>query len=129
MRLIGDFYNVVEALPPAQGMVYGFRIRLNAGHMIYRAHFPGHPVTPGVCLIQMVSELAEEALGIPLAIGCVKNVKFTDVVSPVTDCELCMAFTSLTESDDGTLKVQAQLLAADNPARVFSKFSMTLRKK
>jgi 3-hydroxyacyl-[acyl-carrier-protein] dehydratase len=128
MRLIGDFYSVTSSLPPAEGSVYGFRIKLNADHFIYKAHFPGHPVTPGVCLIQMVSELASEAEGMRLGIASVKNVKFTDMVSPIDDSELMMIFTSRTYADDGTIKVQAQLVAAADPARVFSKFSVILRK-
>jgi len=128
MRLIGDFYSVTSSLPPAEGSVYGFGIKLNADHFIYKAHFPGHPVTPGVCLIQMVSELASEAEGMRLGIASVKNVKFTDMVSPIDDSELMMIFTSRTYADDGTIKVQAQLVAAADPARVFSKFSVTLRK-
>ena len=129
MRLIGNLYTVLSALPPADGLVYGFSIRLDAGHFIYKAHFPGHPVTPGVCLIQMVAELASEAEGVPLGIAGVKNVKFIDMVSPLQDSELRMLFTGRTWADDGTVKVQAQLEAAADPAKVFCKFSMTLKKK
>ena len=44
----------------------------DAGHAIYAAHFPGNPVTPGVCIIQTVKELAERSIGrppFPLAIS------------------------------------------------------------
>ena len=128
MRLIGDLYSVTSSLPPSEGSVYGFSIKLNADHFIYKAHFPGHPVTPGVCLIQMVAELASQAEGVPLVIAGVRNVKFTEMVSPVDDSLLMMIFTGRSYADDGTLKVQAQLISATDPAKVFSKFSMTLRK-
>lgn len=128
MKLTGDFYTVTSTLPPQEGMVYGFNIRLNPGHFIYKAHFPGHPVTPGVCLIQMVSELASQAEGTRLVISNVKNVKFTGVVDPVHDSELKMVFTNRTYTDDGQVKVQALLTSASDDTRVFSKFSMTLRK-
>ena len=31
-----------------------FGLRLDADSVIYKAHFPSKPVTPGVCLIQNV---------------------------------------------------------------------------
>ena len=126
MKLIGDFCTIVEQLPAADGMAYGFRVRLNPDHIIFKAHFPGFPVTPGVCLIQTVAELAAKAEGVPLVIRQIKNVKFTGVVSPDNDREILFIFTGRNVSDEGLIKVQAVAAAADNPERVFSKFSMTL---
>lgn len=37
-------------------------VRLLADSPIYRAHFPGYPVTPGVTLIQMALELTGRSL-------------------------------------------------------------------
>ena len=39
-----------------------FRLRLNPEHFIYQAHFPGEPVTPGVCILQIGKELLAELL-------------------------------------------------------------------
>ena len=36
------------------------KIRLNPDHEIYRAHFPGNPITPGVCIVQIISEVLGE---------------------------------------------------------------------
>ena len=47
----------------------------DAGHAIYGAHFPGNPVTPGVCIIQTVKELAERSIGRPLFLRTVRNVR------------------------------------------------------
>ena len=38
----------------AQEGHYAFRVRLDASHPVYRGHFPGHPVLPGVCTLQLV---------------------------------------------------------------------------
>ena len=40
----------------AQEGHYAFRVRLDASHPVYRGHFPGHPVLPGVCTLQLVRE-------------------------------------------------------------------------
>ncbi len=59
-----------------------FTIALNAACPIYAAHFPGHPVTPGVCIVQTAKELLETIVGHRLDIVAVKNVKFLAVLSP-----------------------------------------------
>lgn len=60
------------------------RVRLNAGHYIYGAHFPGNPITPGVCIVQMVGELLSNRVGRPLKLSKIVNLKFVAPISPVT---------------------------------------------
>lgn len=50
-----------------------FRLRLNPEHFIYQAHFPGEPVTPGVCILQIGKELLAELLQESLEITHVKK--------------------------------------------------------
>ena len=54
MKLIDDFYKIV--LLEKNDDSFSCKVSLNANHGLYRVHFPGNPVTPGVCLIQMASE-------------------------------------------------------------------------
>lgn len=86
MRLKNDLYTVVSR--DTHVLTGLFHICLNPSCYIYRAHFPGEPVTPGVCIVQMAKELLEELVGQPLEIVRVKNVKFLSVVSPETDTDL-----------------------------------------
>ena len=129
MKLNGDFYTVEHSLSASDGMVYGFDVRLNPDHFIFKAHFPGHPITPGVCLMQMIAELASMAEGCNLLVRNVKNAKYTGVVSPDEITGLRFIFTSRTETGDGGLKVQTLVTAADNPEVLYSKFSVTLVKE
>lgn len=59
-----------------------YQLHLNAEHIIYQAHFPGEPITPGVCLLQMGVELLSDAADSALEIDTVKNVKFLSVLHP-----------------------------------------------
>ena len=129
MRLIGELYTVEKALPATDGMVYGFDVRLNPDHFIFKAHFPGHPITPGVCLMQMVAELASMAENRELYVRNIKNVKYTGVVSPNEVTCLRFSFISRSETEDGGLKVQTLVTATDNPEVLYSKFSVTLVKQ
>ena len=62
MILLNDFFQIVESgVDPKSGQLI-FKVRLNASHVIYKAHFPGMPITPGVCIIQMVTECLQQHL-------------------------------------------------------------------
>ena len=58
MKLINDFFEVI-ALTPSEGELR-CKVKFNPEHFIYKAHFPGNPVTPGVCLVQMAAEILGE---------------------------------------------------------------------
>jgi 3-hydroxyacyl-[acyl-carrier-protein] dehydratase len=58
-------------------------IELNPAHYIYKSHFPGNPITPGVCLIQIAIELLEINLNKKFRLTEAKNIKYLKVISPV----------------------------------------------
>jgi 3-hydroxyacyl-[acyl-carrier-protein] dehydratase len=57
-------------------------IKLNKEHEIFEGHFPGHPVLPGVCVIQIIKELTEKSLEKKLVLSVASNVKFMAVINP-----------------------------------------------
>ena len=60
-----------------------FYIALKANCEIFKGNFPGLPITPGVCLVEMASELFATVIGKNCEIIKCKNIKFLNVVSPV----------------------------------------------
>ncbi|MCC8039422.1 MAG: beta-hydroxyacyl-ACP dehydratase [Bacteroidales bacterium] len=50
---------------------------------IYRAHFPYQPITPGVCIIQLIKEMAEGIKDTSLNVTAVKNAKFLQPLEPM----------------------------------------------
>jgi len=62
-----------------------FEIRLDAGHDIYRGHFPEEAVTPGVCQLMIVRELASIVAGRTLRYSSIAESKFTAPVRPRSD--------------------------------------------
>ena len=128
MRLNGDLFKVeslMEGLPEGQS---GFNIILNPDHLIYKAHFPGQPVTPGVCILQMIQELLSVEMDNNLYIKSIKNVKFISMISPLTDSRVSVLFGSVSE-EEGGIKVQGMVTRPDNMADVFLKFSLFLVKE
>jgi 3-hydroxyacyl-[acyl-carrier-protein] dehydratase len=51
-------------------------------HPVYGGHFPGRPVVPGACVLQIVTELFEHALGHPLHLVEAGNIKFPAALLP-----------------------------------------------
>jgi len=58
------------------------RATYNAAHEIFSGHFPGQPVVPGVCTMQMIKELMEEQTGKQLLLQSTGQVKFLQLVLP-----------------------------------------------
>ena len=100
---------VIEGQSTAEGTVC-YDIRLQPDHTIYKAHFPGEPITPGVCVIQIAKELLEAHLQRPLAIKAVKNVKFLAVVSPLQHPSVRYTFRQVQATPDA---VTAQVDVTD----------------
>ena len=80
MKLINDFYHIVST--EQRDDCYLCQLKFNAEHSIYKAHFPGYPVTPGVCLMQMGEEILEQKYGKQLQVSIVKNIRFRKIVGP-----------------------------------------------
>ena len=54
------YYHILSSEITADAGV--FRVALNADCEVYQGHFPGEPVCPGVCNIQMIKECTEMLL-------------------------------------------------------------------
>jgi 3-hydroxyacyl-[acyl-carrier-protein] dehydratase len=84
--LSGYFFDIqlYETTIPDQGQCHVRAVvSLNAEHPVFQGHFPGNPVVPGVCQVQMVKELIEKAVGMPLMLRESDNIKFLAMISPV----------------------------------------------
>lgn len=80
--LIKDYYTIENVLKQDDGIVR-FDISLNADCSVYEGHFPGEPVSPGVCNIQMVKECAEQVAGKSLVLNNLQQCRLTTLVTPL----------------------------------------------
>ncbi|MDR0756304.1 MAG: glycosyltransferase [Tannerella sp.] len=99
MKLIDDFFYIRQTHESESG--FGYTIVLNKDHFIYRAHFPGNPITPGVCIIQLCKELMERRLERPLFVRRALNVKFLSVINPEVCDTLQVNFSKVSTAEDG----------------------------
>ncbi|MEP6748912.1 MAG: 3-hydroxyacyl-ACP dehydratase [Bacteroidota bacterium] len=80
MILAGTFYTVVSEISEAERI--NAVLELNADHEIFHGHFPGQPVVPGVCMMQIVKELMETVTGKTLRLHTGLDLKFLSVIDP-----------------------------------------------
>ena len=101
------------------------QIRLHADHAIYKAHFPGNPITPGVCLIQIIGELLEQRPKSALQLSKVVNLKFTAPVSPIGNPVLDVNFSSvIVEGQE--VRTKGTILSGE---QVMTKFSLIFKSR
>lgn len=62
-----------------------FRVRLDAEHPVYGGHFPGNPVLPGVCSLQIVRECLELGTGRRHRFTAIRECKFLGMIVPQAD--------------------------------------------
>lgn len=110
MKLLDSLYTIVSETANESG--HEFELKLNPEHFIYQAHFPGEPITPGVCIMQIAVELFEVALKTPIALNTVKNIKFLRIISPNEVTDVKYSLQKITK-EDGLLKVQVTVSAAE----------------
>ena len=96
--LIADFYTIETLVEREDGCEAV--LLLNASHPIYKGHFKGHPVLPGVCSLQLIKEVAESRLSAKLSYAQVSTCKFLAMVNPVIDSRLQLSI-SISEVAEG----------------------------
>ena len=118
MKLLDSLYTIVSDSSIDCG--HEFDLKLNPEHFIYQAHFPGEPITPGVCIMQIAVELFEVALNTPIELNTVKNIKFLRIISPNEVTEVKYSLQKITKEDD-MFKVQVTVSANED---VYAKLSL-----
>lgn len=114
--LQGDFFYITE-LERDHSVVTAI-LRLDAGHPIFGGHFPGQPVVPGVCMMQMVKEVTEQALGKELQLVRADLLKFLAFVVPEENKTLRINLTIHSRENEET-EVDAELLNEKGPCFKF----------
>lgn len=87
--LKGDFYNI-DTQEYRPGKIRAV-IRFNPGHPVFQGHFPGNPVVPGACMVQLVKEFMEEGTTLRLRITSAPSIKFLSVINPLENIPVSLA--------------------------------------
>ena len=96
-------------------------IRLLADHAIFRGHFPGQPVLPGVCMMEMVAEVMGAHLKSSFRISGGPLIKFLRMIDPRTTPEIRLEI-KYHPSPDSTITSGRVFSGPD----IFVKFQLSL---
>ena len=108
--LLTDFYEIDHTKKIDQETV--FYIKLNPNHVIYSGHFPGQPVLPGVCTLQIIKECAQQLVNKKLQYSLITLCKFLRFVDPARCSEITLSV-SINKKDDGGFQLLANGLNGD----------------
>ncbi|AEH01937.1 3-hydroxyacyl-ACP dehydratase [Lacinutrix sp. 5H-3-7-4] len=75
-------------------------IKINKNHEIFKGHFPNNPVTPGVCMMQIIKELTEKVVSKNLFMQTSSNIKFMAIINPELTPNLDLTL-DITKTDEG----------------------------
>jgi 3-hydroxyacyl-[acyl-carrier-protein] dehydratase len=124
--LLNNFYKIIEQVEICESNVavdepvkkFRFSIKLNPDHPVYKGHFPGNPVVPGVCQVQIIKELTSAVLKKDLVIHKSDNIKFISMIIPSVS-PLLNVNLEIKEKEAGFWQVTGVIL---NESQVFLKF-------
>jgi 3-hydroxyacyl-[acyl-carrier-protein] dehydratase len=108
--LRNDFYFITDE--NAEEGLFRAEIRFDAGHRIFEGHFPGQPVVPGVCMMQLVKESLEWHLQTRLNLTTAPGIKFLMVIDPRSTPVVSLQL-KYKKNDLGNIVADAQLHSSD----------------
>lgn len=104
--LLNNLYTILEE--KTEGDTTTYRLELNPDHEIFKGHFPGMPVLPGVCMMEIVKEVLEKQKSVSTRLKKAGNLKFLSIVNPrehrLLDLEL-----KIKSEENATLSISANL--------------------
>lgn len=102
--ILQDFYKILSEEKISDSK-YTITILVNEKHEVFKGHFPGNPIMPGVCMIQIIKELTESITKSSLMIQSLTNVKFMALINPEVTPELRLEL-DVTTTEEGLVKVK-----------------------
>lgn len=87
-------------------------VRIEKSHAIFEGHFPGQPILPGVCMMQLIKELIESAEKKKYRLATAGNMKFLNVIDP-TIHDHVNASILIEHRKENEIRINASLFASD----------------
>ncbi|CAN5572209.1 3-hydroxyacyl-ACP dehydratase [soil metagenome] len=104
--LTNDFF-YIKTMQSQDGKIDAL-IQIDAAHKIFEGHFPGQPVVPGVCMMQMIKEILEQDLGKKTQLTVADQLKFLTLIDP-TQTNSIQSELKYSTGEDGGIHLTAQL--------------------
>ena len=117
--LLNNLYTI-QSLNENEKIIHATAL-LQTDHAIFKGHFPGQPVLPGVCMLEMITEITGHQLNQKFRITAAPLIKFLSMIDPGKDP--LIQFEIKYQPSEGKIALGGQIYSG---FRVFMKFQMML---
>jgi 3-hydroxyacyl-[acyl-carrier-protein] dehydratase len=80
--LLNELFSIKDVREDTAGTSVTMLIELDPGHAIFEGHFPGNPVLPGACTVQIIKELLDHHLSRNLVLKKAGMIKYLAFINP-----------------------------------------------
>lgn len=101
-----EYYSIISRT--LDGLTGLFKVRMNPDCEVYQGHFPGIPVSPGVCNIRMMLDCAGQIVQSPIRVRKINRCRFTTLLSPQSHPEMDVSI-ELQAKEEGIFILNASI--------------------
>lgn len=84
-------------------------IRLNKEDPIFKGHFPGNPITPGVAQLEIIKELLSHHFEREIHLKSISNCKYLAILNPVENDTFFVKISITNTEIENELKISATI--------------------
>jgi 3-hydroxyacyl-[acyl-carrier-protein] dehydratase len=99
---LNSLYTIKRMLREGDSNKLSAMIRLNPSHEIFKGHFPGNPILPGVCVVQILKEILMYQSDNKLILNYASSIKYLSYINPVVN-SIINIDVELKEAGDGNI--------------------------
>ena len=99
MNQWSDFFEIISV--EGNQSHFSAVIEFNPAHEIFKGHFPGNPVVPGVCMVQIIKDLLKKILDKDFTMKQASHLKFLAIVNPNENKTLNIDMAILKDDTEG----------------------------
>ncbi|WP_183574106.1 hypothetical protein HDF18_09210 [Mucilaginibacter sp. X5P1] len=107
--IANDIFNI-DSITHANESIEAI-LSINSGSTIFDGHFPGQPVVPGACMLQVVKDVLENVLSGSFQLKKAGNIKFICMIIPSLNDMIQLEITY--KLIDDSVNVNAKLVSND----------------
>lgn len=106
--MLRDSFYTIQELQLADNQLKA-TVMLNAEHAIFKGHFPGNPITPGVVQLEMMKEIVNNHFKKNYKLNTLSNCKFLAILNPLEHETVHIQLSLNADADKKKLSLSGQI--------------------
>ncbi len=105
---LNNLYSIVSVSEKKEENRITFELQLNSSHEIFKGHFPGNPVLPGVGTVEIIKELTSYYFNRTIMLVKAQQIKYLAFINPEVNSVIRIDLIAK-ESAEGLLNISASV--------------------